>query len=129
MSDLKKDIQSGKIKALKLIESTNVFIRSNCNALMFGVERDIIDWDEERFYLETETLPIQGLYELTNGAYSLTDIVKARHENDWCLCEAYYSVFKYDGKRLVHEEEIPNAVYGKNRLSRTVYEVIRRKNG
>lgn len=123
--DLKKDIQSGKVKKLKLIEVHNDVIRDNSYAEMFNVVREITRFDDEKFFLRTKRKPTQGRYELVNGAYERTAVVKAREKEDWTECEAYYSVFSYDGKRLVKEDHFPAAVNVCDRLQRTVYEVIK----
>lgn len=123
--DLKKDIQSGKVKKLKLIEVHNDVIRDNSYAEMLNVVREITRFDDEKFYLKTKRKPTQGRYELVNGAYERTAVVNGRYRDDWTECEAYYSVFSYDGKRLVKEDKFPAAVNVCDRLQRTVYEVIK----
>ena len=126
MSDLKKDIQSGKIKALKLIETPIDAIEGNYYALMYEKPREITRFDDEKFYLKTLRSPLQGYYELVGGAYAIKSLVLARNYQEWTEAEAYYSAFKYyDGKKLISEVEIPNAVYEKDRIHRTVYQVIR----
>lgn len=122
--NLKKDIKNGKVKRLRLIESPIRAIKENRYAEIFNTVREIVKYDDEKFYLETKLISRQGLYELKNGGYELTKLVPASNSNKTELLEAYYSVFDYDGRYLIQEVKIPNAANPKDRVQRTVYVVL-----
>ena len=101
--ELMQDIQEGKIFGLRLIEHPIAIIQNNVDAEMFGIVREIIDCDKEKFFLKTKS--IAGQY---------------------FDCEAYYAAFNYyDGDILRKIEEFPNVVDEKDSVKVTEYEVLR----
>lgn len=122
--DLKKDIQSGKIAALRLVKTKNAVIRDNLYAQMYFADREVCGFDNEKFYLKTKKMEPHyhtGAYDGKNYRkpdYSISD--------GYCECEAYYAAFSYyDGDILRSVVEIPAAVKDEDRINITEYEVLR----
>lgn len=122
---LKYDIAKGKIWGLRLVKTPIEAIKTNCYGLIFEESREIVGFDEEKFYLKTryrEPTYLPGTFDGKNYAvpdYSLpTDI--------YSDVEAYYSAFNYyDGDILRAVCKIPAAVNPKDSIKITEYEVIR----
>ena len=101
--ELMQDIRDGKVFGLKLIKHPVEVIENNRDHEMFGVAREIIAYDDEKFFLRTKS--IAGRY---------------------IDCEGYYSAFNYyDGDILRKIEEFPNVVDEKDSIKVTEYEVLR----
>ncbi len=107
IESLKKDIREGKIWGLKLVKHPCEVIRNNTHGDIFNIVREIVDADDQCFYLRTNCRHADG------KAY-LYD------------CEAYYEAFSYyDGDILRSILNIPAAVDEKDAIQITEYEVLR----
>ena len=86
MNQLKKDIESGRVKELMLIKTDFDVIKSNRDAMIYKVPRKIVSHNKYTFSLETERCKY------------------GKPLDEYCLCEAYYTAFNYyDGKILKSE--------------------------
>lgn len=123
---LKRDIQSGEITALELIYTDNPVIEDNRYAQMYLTPRRITRFDDNKFYMDTIRTDLQTYYEPVNGDWRQVDVVEGYDMAPKEESEAYYSAFYYyDGDTIRHREEIPNAVYQRDRFKKTIYKVRR----
>ena len=120
--DLKKDVESGKIFGLRLIKTDNEVIEHDCYAEMFETVREIVGFDDRRFYLKTRMRDPHYLG--YNGVeYTIPDFAVSSFK--YSDCEAYYETFNYyDGNILRSVNEFPAAVNEEDKVSVTEYEVI-----
>lgn len=103
--DIKKDIMSGKIWGLELLDSASETICSNRYADIYKVPRKITKYDDDKFYLRTTCYNTIPRYEYVNGEYRLIDVIlpTKQWEDDF---EAYYNAFDYyDGNYLINKEK------------------------
>lgn len=119
---LMQDIQSGKIWGLKLVKTHVEAIRSNAYADVYLIPREIVKWDNEKFYVKTRrNIPEYKNY---NGIDYVEPSCKEKTE-EFELCEGYYNAFDYyDGNILRGIDEIPMAVNPEDQIQITEYEVI-----
>lgn len=117
-----QDIQSGKIWGLKLVKTQVEAIRSNAYADVYLIPREIVKWDNEKFYVKTRrNIPEYKNY---NGIDYVVPHCKEKTEQ-FELCESYYNAFDYyDGNILRGIDEIPMAVNPEDSVQITEYEII-----
>lgn len=119
---LMQDIQNHKIWGVRLIKTPIEAIRSNAYADAFMVPREIIDYDEEKFYVKTRrNIPYRSHY---NGIDYVSPHCKEKTDQ-YEACEGYYSAFDYyDGNILRGIDYIPAAVNPEDQVQITEYEVL-----
>lgn len=124
-NDFKKDLKEGKIFGLRLVETQNEVIRRNVYADIFGTIREIVGYDDKKFYLRTRRSTPYYLKETYNGSdYVLPDF--SLPEDEYYDAEGYFEVFNYyDGNRLKSSQEFSAMVNQKDIINITEYEVIR----
>jgi hypothetical protein len=102
IEELKKDIQSKRIKGLKLIKTPVEVIRNNVHAEIYKAPRRVVMPGKNLFYLETRC---------ADGSF-------------YCA-EAWYDAFDYyDGKILRNTQKFDKCVYPEDEIKVTEYEVL-----
>lgn len=119
------DLEKGKIFGLQLIRSENDAVKRNCYADIYQTVREIVGFDNEKFYLRTRLSDPYYLQGSTNGSdYCLPDY--SIPSDEWYNAEAYFSAFDYyDGNTLRSIQKFPAAVIEKDSVVVTEYKVIR----
>ena len=118
----KEDILSGKIWGLRLVKTPNDVIRNNAYADIYGIPRQIVNADENKFYLKTRINdPYRSQY---NGRdYVAPTCLRKTEEHE--LLEAHYDGFDYyDGSCVQSSVEIPAAVNSEDIVLISEQEVI-----
>ena len=119
---LMQDIQSGKIWGLRLVKTHVDAIRTNAYADIYLIPREIVKWDDKKFYVKTRrNLPYYSNY---NGIDYVTPHCKEKTD-EYVLSEGYFDAFEYyDGNILRGIDYIPAAVNPDDQVQITEYEVL-----
>ena len=125
IQELKDDIENGKLYGLKLVKTSNEVIKRNLYGEMYEVIREIVGFDNEKFYLRTKLREPRFITGSCNGTeYCIPDY--SISSNRYCDCEAYYNAFNfYDGNILRCVLNFPDAINKKDSVIVDEYQVIR----